>query len=75
MFYFVRLFFKLRYLKNCLSPRRKGAEILFLESICDFASLREPHFWDYSKASNCQSDDENSTLSFGTKLVISLIYE
>jgi len=38
MFYFVRLFLKLRYLKNCLSPRRKGAEILFLESICDFAS-------------------------------------
>ena len=38
MFYFVRLFFKLRYLKNCLSPRRKGAEILFLESIYDFAS-------------------------------------
>jgi hypothetical protein len=28
----------LRHLKNCLSPSRKCAKILFLESICDFAS-------------------------------------
>ena len=33
-------------------PLGKGAKILFLESICVFAILRELHFWDYSEVSN-----------------------
>ena len=40
-----------RHLKNRFSPSRKSAKTLFLESICDFASLRELHFWDYSEVS------------------------
>jgi hypothetical protein len=43
--------YSLGHLKNCLSRSGKGAKILFLESICDFASLRELHFWDYSEGS------------------------
>jgi len=38
----------LRHLKNCFSPSREDS---VFESICDFASLRETHFWGYSEVS------------------------